>query len=64
MSRETYFEFGSIGKTFTAVLLLQLHEQGVVDLDAPVTRYLPWFEVDPSTGRSRSTTCSRTRAAS
>ena len=45
VSRETYFEFGSIGKTFTAVLVLQLHEQGVVELDEPVTRYLPWFEV-------------------
>jgi D-alanyl-D-alanine carboxypeptidase len=45
MSRETYFEFGSIGKTFTAVTLLQLREEGVVDLDEPVTRYLPWFEV-------------------
>jgi D-alanyl-D-alanine carboxypeptidase len=39
------FELGSIGKTFTAVLLLQLHEEGEVDLNAPVRRYLPWFEV-------------------
>jgi CubicO group peptidase (beta-lactamase class C family) len=41
----TYFQHGSIGKTFTAVLLLQLQEQGLVDLEDPVTRYLPWFEV-------------------
>ena len=46
VTRETYFEHGSIGKTFTAVLLLQLREQGVLELDAPVTRYLPWFEVE------------------
>jgi D-alanyl-D-alanine carboxypeptidase len=45
VSRDTRFEFGSIGKTFTSVLLLQLREEGLVDLDAPVTRYLPWFEV-------------------
>ncbi len=45
VTRETYFELGSIGKTFTAVAVLQLHEQGEIDLDAPVTRYLPWFEV-------------------
>jgi D-alanyl-D-alanine carboxypeptidase len=45
VSRETYFEHGSIGKTFTTVLLLQLREEGLVDLDQPVTRYLPWFEV-------------------
>jgi D-alanyl-D-alanine carboxypeptidase len=45
VTRETYFQHGSIGKTFTAVLLLQLREEGLVDLDEPVTRYLPWFEV-------------------
>ncbi len=42
---ETLFEIGSIGKTFTAVLILQLVEEGLVDLDAPVAEYLPWFEV-------------------
>ena len=45
VTRETYFEHGSIGKTFTAVLLLQLREEGLLALDAPVTAYLPWFEV-------------------
>jgi len=39
------FEFGSIGKSFTAVALLQLREEGRLDLDAPVTDYLPWFAV-------------------
>ncbi len=39
------FEFGSIGKSFTAVALLQLREEGRLDLDAPVTEYLPWFAV-------------------
>ena len=42
---ETLFEFGSIGKSFTAICLLQLAEEGVVDLDAPVTDFLPWFAV-------------------
>lgn len=45
VGRETYFEFGSIGKTFTSVLLLQLRDEELVDLDAPLTRYLPWVEV-------------------
>ncbi len=45
VSRGTYFEFGSIGKTFTAVLLLQMRDEGLVDLAEPVSRYLPWFEV-------------------
>lgn len=42
---ETLFEIGSIGKSFTAICLLQLAEEGVVDLHAPVTTYLPWFSV-------------------
>src|SRR5215212_8873208 len=41
----TLFEFGSIGKSFTAICLLQLAEEGAIDLDAPVTTYLPWFAV-------------------
>jgi len=41
----TLFEIGSISKSFTDIALLQLEEQGLVDLQAPVTRYLPWFEV-------------------
>src|SRR4051794_31944425 len=42
---ETLFEIGSIGKSFTAICLLQLAEEGVVDLHAPVTSYLQWFSV-------------------
>jgi len=42
---ETRFEVGSIGKTFTAVALLQLHEEGLLDPNQPVGRYLPWFQV-------------------
>lgn len=42
---ETLFEFGSIGKSFTNIALLQLVEAGLVDLHKPVRDYLPWFEV-------------------
>lgn len=42
---ETLFEFGSIGKSFTAICFLQLAEEGHVDLHGPVTDYLPWFSV-------------------
>ncbi len=45
ISDETLFEFGSIGKSFTAICFLQLAEEGVVDLHAPVATYLPWFSV-------------------
>jgi CubicO group peptidase (beta-lactamase class C family) len=39
------FEFGSIGKSFTAIVCLQMMEEGVLDLHAPVTTYLPWFTI-------------------
>src|SRR5919112_2396769 len=42
---EALFQFGSIGKSFTAICLLQLAEEGAIDLDAPVSTYLPWFAV-------------------
>lgn len=38
---DTKFRLGSITKQFTAALLLQLAEEGKVDLSAPLTRYLP-----------------------
>jgi len=41
----TLFQIGSVGKSFTAILVLQLAEQGRLDLHAPVTDVLPWFSV-------------------
>jgi CubicO group peptidase (beta-lactamase class C family) len=46
---ETLFEIGSIGKTFAAIIVMQLVEEGRVQLDDPVVRHLPWFKV-PRTG--------------
>ena len=37
---DTQFRFGSMGKMFTAVAIMQLVEQGKVDLEAPIGRYL------------------------
>ena len=37
----TLFQIGSITKTVTGTLALQLVEQGELDLDAPIRRYLP-----------------------
>ncbi len=34
---------GSNSKSFTALAVMQLAEAGVVDLDAPASRYIPWF---------------------
>lgn len=41
----TLYETGSIGKSFTAICLLQLKDEGRIDLHVPVTTYLPWFEI-------------------
>jgi D-alanyl-D-alanine carboxypeptidase len=37
------FRIGSVTKTFTAVVVLQLAAEGRLRLDAPVSRYLPGF---------------------
>jgi CubicO group peptidase (beta-lactamase class C family) len=42
---ETLFEIGSITKSFTSLAVLQLWEEGRLDLHEPVTRYLPWFQI-------------------
>jgi CubicO group peptidase (beta-lactamase class C family) len=48
----TPFKIGSMSKSFTALAIMQLHEDGKVDLDAPVQRYIPWFCVaDPKASK-------------
>jgi CubicO group peptidase (beta-lactamase class C family) len=39
------FQIGSISKGFTALAVLQQVEEGRIELDAPLTTYLPWFAV-------------------
>jgi CubicO group peptidase (beta-lactamase class C family) len=39
----TKFRFGSMGKMFTAVAILQLIEAGKVKLDDPLSKYLPGY---------------------
>ncbi len=46
----TLFQIGSLSKAFTSTLTLRLVEAGKLDLDEPVTKFLPWFE---SPGGSR-----------
>ena len=40
---QTPFLLASLSKSMTAVAVLQLVEQGLVELDAPIQTYLPWF---------------------
>jgi D-alanyl-D-alanine carboxypeptidase len=43
---QTRFAIGSITKSMTALALLQLHDAGRLNLNAPVRQYLPWFSID------------------
>jgi CubicO group peptidase (beta-lactamase class C family) len=45
MTPDTLLEIGSIGKSFTAFVFMQMAERGEIDLHAPVSSYLPWFAV-------------------
>ncbi len=49
-TRETLFEIGSISKTITASLIMQLAETGQLNIDDPVTRYLPDFSMGEPLG--------------
>ena len=52
VNAHTVFPIASISKTFAATAIMRLVEQGKVDLQAPVRRYLPEFRVrDESVGR-------------
>ncbi len=53
---DTLFQVGSISKTFTATLLMELVEQGRLDLDAPVRRYLPELKLRDKSVARRITT--------
>ncbi len=44
------FHIGSITKSFVALVCLQLHEEGKLDLHKPVLEYLPWLPIVTSYG--------------
>lgn len=45
MTPDTPFLIASLSKSITALGIMQLVEEGKIDLDAPVQTYLPWFRV-------------------
>lgn len=42
---QTPFVLNSVSKSFVALAVMQLVEEGKIELAAPVQRYLPWFQV-------------------
>jgi CubicO group peptidase (beta-lactamase class C family)/D-alanyl-D-alanine dipeptidase len=48
---ETIYRVGSVSKLFTDIAVMQLVERGKLDLDAPITTYLPEFQPRNSFGK-------------
>src|SRR5205085_4020407 len=48
---DTVYRVGSVSKLFTDIAVMQLVEQGKLDLDVPVTRYIPTFQPGNSFGK-------------
>lgn len=49
-SHRTWYHWWSMTKMATAVAVLQLRDRGLLELDAPARRYLPFFELDGDNG--------------
>jgi len=48
VTADTIFALGSITKSFTAVTVAAMVDEGKLDFDKPVRDYLPWFQMyDP-----------------
>ena len=43
---ETMFEIGSVSKSFVGLALLQMRDEGKIDLNRPVVEYLPWLKIN------------------
>jgi CubicO group peptidase (beta-lactamase class C family)/D-alanyl-D-alanine dipeptidase len=48
----TVYRVGSVSKLFTDIAVMQLVEEGKIDIDAPVTKYLPDFRPDNPFGKA------------
>jgi CubicO group peptidase (beta-lactamase class C family) len=56
VTQDTVFRIGSVTKTFTAIAVMQLWEQGLLDLDAPASDYLRAYKLVPAKGAHRPAT--------
>ena len=53
---DSVFQIGSITKLWTSTLVMQLVDEGKVDLDAPVRTYLPGFQILDESAAAQITT--------
>jgi CubicO group peptidase (beta-lactamase class C family) len=56
VTEDTAFRIASVTKTFTAIAVMQLWEQGLVDLDAPANDYLRAYRLIPAKASFRPAT--------
>jgi len=47
---ETIYEIGSVSKTITATAVMHAQDKGLLDIDNPLTEYLPQFSILPPPG--------------
>jgi|GEM_PF-1327619 len=50
MKLDTVFHSGSMGKVYTGIAIMQLVERGVISLDDPINKYLPFKVQNPLGG--------------
>lgn len=55
MTSQTKMFIGSLSKSFTALAIAQLVDQGKLDLDTPVQSYITWFRVADDDGSQKIT---------
>jgi CubicO group peptidase (beta-lactamase class C family) len=47
---DTIYEIGSVSKTITATAVMHARDKGLLDIDDPLTKYLPAFSILPPLG--------------
>ena len=55
VTADTLFAIGSVTKSFTSAAVAVLVDEGKMSWDAPITEYLPWFELDIDFGNEKAT---------
>lgn len=55
VTSQTPFVIGSVSKTFTAMAIMQLVEEGKIELDMPVCKYITWFGLADTSSSSKIT---------
>ena len=45
VTSETLFQLGSNSKAFTALGVLQLQKDSLINLNFPISKYIPWLKL-------------------